>query len=72
MSAAKPFKTAVTSVSGPDQGWRGGLERSHARWMEEKRVGLRCSSEMLRRDRAVRFDLIGVYCMCIPKEAHRS
>lgn len=26
-SAAEPFKAAVTSVSGPDQGWRGGLER---------------------------------------------
>lgn len=26
-SAAKHFKAAVTSLSGPDQGWRGGLER---------------------------------------------
>jgi len=31
MSAAEPFKTAVTSVSDPHQGWRGGLERSRAR-----------------------------------------
>lgn len=30
MSAVERFKTAVTSVSGPDQGWRGGLERSRA------------------------------------------
>ena len=30
MSAAEQFKAAVTSVSGPDQGWRGGLERSRA------------------------------------------
>jgi len=34
MSAAEQFKGAVTSASGPAQGWRGGLERSRAtaRW----------------------------------------
>ena len=31
MSAAEQFKAAVTSVSGSRQGWRVGLERSHAR-----------------------------------------
>ena len=31
MSAAKQFKAAVTSEAFPSQGWRGGLERSHAR-----------------------------------------
>jgi hypothetical protein len=31
MSGAEQFKADVTSVSGPDQGWRGGLERSRAR-----------------------------------------
>ena len=30
MSAAEPFKTAVTRASDPS-GWRGGLERSRAR-----------------------------------------
>lgn len=43
MSAAEQFKTAVTTVSGPDQGWRGGLERSLAR-----RVGM--SGNALRDD----------------------
>ncbi len=32
MSAARQFKAAVTSASGPDQGWLGGLEQSRARW----------------------------------------
>jgi hypothetical protein len=32
MSAAKQFKPAVTSEAVPIQGWRGGLERSRARW----------------------------------------
>jgi hypothetical protein len=31
MSAAEQFKAAVTSEAFPIQGWRGGLERSHAR-----------------------------------------
>jgi hypothetical protein len=31
MSAAEQFKAAVPSECGPDQGWRGGLERSRAR-----------------------------------------
>jgi hypothetical protein len=31
MSVAEQFKAAVTSASGPGQGCRGSLERSHAR-----------------------------------------
>jgi hypothetical protein len=38
MSAAEQFKAAVTSVSDPDPGWRGGLEHRRARgWASEPR-----------------------------------
>ena len=32
MSASEQFKSAVTGEAFPTQGWRGGLERSRARW----------------------------------------
>jgi hypothetical protein len=47
-SAAQQFKATVTSVSGPGQGWRDGLERSRAKSRLRRtisRAAARCKNQ---------------------------